>query len=608
MMPSPLPTGCLLAALSLSPAVRAADPEVAPMAGVSSLIASQDERLAWFKEARFGMFIHWGLYSAAGGYWPPDPETGTRYPQHYAEWIKAWAKVDEPEYGRSLKPLFTPAEGCMEDWAALAKEAGMRYAVLTTKHHEGYTLFNSKAAWSLANPKTGGTNISPAGRDLADEYTQAFRKAGLKAGFYYSLIDWQHPGGEEYRSYMHQHLDELASNYGEISCLWVDFSSASTQGSHWGTRHILENWQQKQPTAIFNNRFWDQLENDFGDFFTPEKYVPPNGFPGRHFEVNHTMNESYGFSYHDQTWKSPRQVIELLSDITSKGGNLLLNIGPDRHGRVPQPSADALREVGAWLRTHGQAIYGTEASPFARLSFNGRCTRSFREGSHRLYLHVHEWPDSGLIRLDGLKTAVRSARLLDGKPVDLTVRSEGDAILELPSVAPDSLMPVIEVVLAGELEVDAYPHARQGADGVLVLQAGDGRIGTAAEPAILRREGDHFGWWSRTEDWLDFTFRMDQPHKIVHHGGNIEKLPGRFQVILDAACAPQAGGEMEIRLGDQVLTLTLQPTGGWDRFAEIPAGELVFDHAGEFELRVRPKSILGPGIVNLRGIRLVPVP
>ena len=583
------------------------DPEVAPMAGITSLVQSREQRMAWFEEARFGMFIHWGLYSAAGGYWPPDPKTGVKYTQHYAEWIKAWAKVPEPDYGKSLKPLFQPDDGCMKEWAELAREAGMRYAVLTTKHHEGYTLFNSRADWSVENPKTGGTNISPAGRDLVREYTEAFRAAGVKPGFYYSLIDWQHPGGAEYKSYLFQHLSELAGNYGEVACLWVDFSNPNHQGAHWGTRAILEHWEKKQPSAIYNNRFWNGLDNDFGDFFTPEKYVPATGFPGRSFEVCHTMNESFGFSYHDEKWKSPREIIELLSDISSKGGNLLLNIGPDRHGRVPEASVKALREVGAWLRGHGDSIYGTEASPFARLSFDGRCTRANRGGKEFLYLHVHRWPESGMIRLDGLKTAVRGARWLGAAPAALPVEGTTEAVLRLPATAPDSLLPVIEVELAGAPEIEAYPHPRQGPDGRVVLAALDAKIGGGNPKPNARLEGRHIGFWTKAEDHVEFTFRVDQPHRIVHTGGTVERKPGEFEILLDMACAPNCGGELEIRLGGQVVVADIQPTGGWNQFATVKAGSLVFSEAGEFTLRLQPKGIRGDGIVNLRTLTLQPV-
>ncbi|MCU0779600.1 MAG: alpha-L-fucosidase [Akkermansiaceae bacterium] len=582
------------------------DPEVAPFAGVEALRETSGERRAWFEEARFGMFIHWGLYSAAGGYWPPDPGTGRKFEQHYAEWIKAWAKVPEPDYGRALKPLFQPEAGCMREWAALARDAGMKYAVLTTKHHEGYTLFNSKAPWSLANDLTGGTNISPPGRDMIAEYAAAFRAAGVVPGFYYSLIDWQHPAGEAYKPYLFQHLDELASNYGEIGLLWVDFSSANTQGSHWNTRAILENWHRKQPRAIYNNRFWDGLENDCGDFFTPEKYVPPAGHPGRVFEVCHTMNESFGFSYHDRKWKSAREVAELLVDIVSKGGNLLLNIGPDRHGRVPEPSAKALREVGAWLNAHGESIYGTGPSPFVRTPFAGRCTVAARDGRHLLYCHLFAWPESGILRLDGLLTPVRSARLLGGGAGEVAVASEGGVVLRLQSGAPEGLLPVVAVELAAAPEVEDIPYPRQAPDRSVTLRAGDAVIQGAAGKTVARLEDNHIGWWSSMDDSLWFPFLMDQPHQTVHTGGTAEQQPGAFEVVLDHACANGAGGELEIRLLDQILKVVIEPTGGWNEFHSKAVGRVTIGQAGLLSVHVRPLAIRGQGLVNLRSVILRP--
>jgi alpha-L-fucosidase len=583
-----------------------ADPEVAPFAGLGALEETSKERRAWFEEARFGMFIHWGLYSAAGGYWPPDPGSGKKYEQHYAEWIKAWAKVPEPDYGRALKPLFQPDPGCMKEWAALARDAGMKYAVLTTKHHEGYTLFNSKAPWSLANELTGGTNISPAGRDMVAEYADAFRSAGVVPGFYYSLIDWQHPAGEPYKPYLFQHLDELASNYGEVGLLWVDYSSATTQGSHWNTRAILENWHRKQPRAIYNNRFWNGLENDFGDFFTPEKYVPPTGHPGRVFEVCHTMNESFGFSYHDGKWKSAREVAELLVDIVSKGGNLLLNIGPDRHGRVPEPSATALREVGAWLETHGESIYGTGPSPFSRTPFAGRCTVAERDGRHLLYCHLFEWPESGILRLDGLVTPVRSAWLLGGGVGEAVVDRSGGPSIQLPATAPDSLLTVLAVELAAAPEVEELPYTRQASDRSVTLRAADALIQGAVGKPVARLEGEHVGWWSSMDDSLWFHFLMERPHEVRHTGGTAEQQPGTFEVILDHACADAAGGELEIRLLDQVIKMAVEPTGGWTEFRSESIGRITIGQPGLLALHVRPLAIHGQGLVNLRSVTLRP--
>ncbi len=604
----------IAAAITTVGGVAKADPEVSPFAGVQSLIDSKAERTAWFEEARFGMFIHWGLYSAAGGYWPPDPETGTKYEQHYAEWIKVWARVPEPEYGDLQKPIFTPEEGIMESWAELARDAGMRYAVLTTKHHDGYTLFESTAPYSVDNEITGGTNISPEGRDLVREYTEAFRDAGVVPGYYYSLIDWQHPGysGEEYIEYLHHHLDELASNYGDVGILWVDFSSAERQGSHWGTRAILENWHAKQPAAIYNNRFWNGLENDYGDFFTPEKYIPPTGHPGRLFEVCHTMNESFGFSYHDQNWKSTRDILEMLTDIVSKGGNLLLNVGPDRYGRIPEPSAVVLREVGQWLEHHGESIYGTQASPFVRTPFEGRCTVAERDGAHTLYLHLYEWPESGMIRLDGLTTGVTGARLIGPAPAALEVNVDGTPLVRLPEAPPEGVeMPVVAVSLDGPPNTDELPYVFQAADRRVVVNATDAIIQTSADEPVIRPEtavgGVHLGYWSSVDDSVWFPFFADRPLRVVHTGGTAEEHPGEFEVLVEYACAEGAGGEIEIRLLDQVLKADVESTGGWRSFETRSLGKVTLSQSGLQAMHVRPLSIEGQGLMNLRSITLRPV-
>ncbi len=446
------------------------DSEVSPYAGAEGWQETKAARLQWFNDAKFGMFIHWGLYSPAGGYWPPDPEAGKKYPQHYSEWIRTWAKVSEPEYGRLTKPLFIPDPGCTDEWAELAKDAGMKYTVLTTKHHDGYTLFNAKAPYSVKNDITGTTNISPAGRDMVAEYATSVRKQGLKVGYYYSLIDWQHPDAvpesrlwptaedsdhREYVDYMHSHMKQLFTDYGPSDIMWVDYSSAQFQGSVWGTKELLTELHQLQPQALVNNRFWNGLENDYGDFFTPEKYVPPAGYPGRSFEVCHTMNESFGYSHHDTKWKNSKDIVEMLVDIVSKGGNLLLNVGPDARGHIPAESARVLRETGQWLKTYGDAIYGTAATPFDKLDFNGRCTRkSVAENKTNLYLHLFSWPADKRIVVPALQNKLVGAVLM-GTSQKLTteVTAEG-IVITLPESPPSETCPVVTLQIEGAPKVN----------------------------------------------------------------------------------------------------------------------------------------------------------
>jgi len=438
----------------------AAGDEMQAYAGVREWAQDSDQRMEWWREARFGLFIHWGLYAAAGGYWPPDPAEGKLYPQHYSEWIQNWAKVPPAEYARLARPLFTAAKYDPSEWARLAKRAGMRYAVLTTKHHDGYTLFNSEAPYSLDNAISGGSNISPPGRDLVGEYVQAFRKAGLKVGFYYSLWDWQHldapehgpnTGGQReygnYVDYLHQHVRELMTNYGKIDIFWPDYSSDRFQGSFWRSRELLAKLREWQPEIIMNNRLWAGIENPNADFQTPEKYVPDTGLPGIDWEVCHTMNESFGFSFHDQKWKTVPETVRLLIDIASKGGNLLLNVGPAADGSLPEEAVGILEGVGDWMMIYGNAIHGTDAGPFPRLDW-GRATRA----GDRLYLFVYDWPSNGQLAVP-LANDPESARIMGGQELKWKAGEKGLLLSGLPERAPNSIASVIELELDGEPEV-----------------------------------------------------------------------------------------------------------------------------------------------------------
>jgi alpha-L-fucosidase len=365
----------------------------------------------------------------------------------------------------------------------------MRYAVMTAKHHDGFTLFNSGEAYSLSNDIAGGTNISPAGRDVAREFADAMRARGLRAGFYYSLLDWQHPDAYEmalpaysktertrdhtrYLAYMRGHVNELLTNYGPLSTIWFDYSDPTHQGAAWGAAQLMSDMRAKQPEILVNNRLYFGLENKNGDYGTPEKYVPPTGLPGMDWEVNHTLNESYGFSAHDMNWKDTATVVRLLSDIVSKGGNLLLNIGPDANGRVPEAAERALRGVGAWMRLHGEAIYGTTASPFQRLPW-GRATQ--KPGT--LYLHIFDWPSDGRLMVP-MQGEVRAARLLGS---DATLKwgaseqESGRLVVELPAKAVDAAVSVVRLDLAGEVKPMSF----------LVFPAADGSITLTPHDATL---------------------------------------------------------------------------------------------------------------------------
>ena len=584
-------TRCLVTtalAVSAFPAFGQGDPQSSPYAGVEAWAKDRDERLAWFREARFGMLIHLGLYSGAAGTWPPGSQDSRQDERQRPEWIRTWASIGKEDYERTLKSLFHPEPGCTDEWAKLAKDAGMRYAIFSAKSEEGYTLFNGAP---------GTTNISPAGRDLFGEFVASVRKQQLMPGVYYSLIDWNHSAPSQYPLYLQEHFKELATGYGPLGILWVDGSTATDEASRWGTRNLLETWRNHQPASVINNRFWNGLENPNGDFMTPERYVLPSAIDGRMFEVRHTLTDHLGYCGENVPWKSPREILLLLSDVASKGGNLLLGVGPDASGRIPGKAADSLRRTGGWLKTHGEAIYGTGPTPFLAPTFDGRCTVAERDGTHILYCHLHQWPPGGTISLDGLSTRCVSAVLMGEQPLELEVSNISWPTISLPQHPPDrdNPLPIVAARLEGKPTIDPIPYPLQGVDRTVTLTASQAIL--APGPGTknpLRLEGQHIGFWSQKADSLWFPVMM--------------KHPGKFRVVLEVAVSRPCGGEIEIRVLDEALRLPLEPTGeGWGNFVDLEAGVVKIPQAGLHAIHIRPIRIEGYGLMNLRTVRLLPV-
>ncbi len=428
----------------------------------------RNSRMQWWREARFGMFVHWGLYSGLAGTWK-GKAVGTRGGM---EWIQQRVGVDTWEYAHEAVPLFAPAEGFAREWARLAREAGCKYVVFTTKHHDGFALFKSDHTTYDAHDLIG--------RDLCEEIVEAVRNEGLKVGFYHSVIDWHHPqydyikadqlphplkgkpspngprNHDIYLDYLHDQARELFSNYGPIDVIWWDYSKKGNEGSFWRADELMAMARRLQPGIISNNRLYhiphiekddsvDRLRTwkpEQGDFTTPEQTIPSTGIPGVDWEVCMTMNTTWGYSEHDRAWKSSETLIHNLIDIVSKGGNYLLNIGPKGDGSIPAESIESMRAIGRWMKVNGEAIYATTASPFERPAW-GRYTRN----NGKIFAHVFDWPEDGILLVPSGGLKVKRVYLLadpDRNSLKTESRSNGLAI-HVPPEAPDEIASVVVI-------------------------------------------------------------------------------------------------------------------------------------------------------------------
>src|SRR5580698_2402773 len=392
------------------------------------------QRMRWWHAARFGMFIHFGVYSTIGRH----------------EWVmedEAWPIGPYAAHASN----FHPGSDCPRAWAKLAKAAGMKYMVMTTKHHEGFCNFDTKLT-NYCAAKQGP------GRDVVREYVVAARAEGLRVGFYYSLMDWHHPDGarcatdevarRRFVDYTHGLIRELLTNYGKIDVLWYDVAWP-LDAKGWESIRMNKMIFELQPEIVVNNR--NKLT---GDFSTPEqKIVAETG--GRAWESCMTMNDSWGYQAADDNWKSSRTILRNLVTCARDGGNYLLNIGPEADGTIPEPSVHALRQVGEWLETNGHTIFDSDICAVRRSSY-----ASFTRKNQTLYMHVHFWPGD-YVAISGLMTKVNSAKLVKtGQSVAFTQDDFRVRFTGLPMEAPDFPLTTIAI------ECDSEP--RQDTDYVRI--------------------------------------------------------------------------------------------------------------------------------------------
>lgn len=420
--------------------------------------ADKDKRMQWWRDARFGMFIHFGLYAVPAGEW--------KGATNHAEWIRTTAQIPLKEYDQFISQ-FNPISFNAETWVQMAKDAGMKYITITSKHHDGFCLWDSK--------QTDFDIMStPFKRDILEELATACRKiGGIKLCFYHSIMDWHHPDYNErrdwekdrpvegtdrkrYIAYMKNQLKELVINYGDIGVIWFD-GEWENFWTHEDGKELYNYVRSLKPGIIINNRV-DKgrsgmagmtTEGDYGgDFGTPEQEIPETGLPGVDWESCMTMNNNWGYNQADKNFKSAKDLIQKLVDIASKGGNFLLNIGPKADGTFPQESIDRLKAIGGWMKINGESVYGTSASPFEHINW-GRVTQKKIGENTCLYLHVFDWPANGKLQLGGIANKPLKVYELAGKKDLLFTAKDNMISIQVPATAADTINTVIVIEIKG---------------------------------------------------------------------------------------------------------------------------------------------------------------
>jgi alpha-L-fucosidase len=573
---------------------------------------NRDARMQWWREARFGLFIHFGLYALPAGEWQNKKIPGG------GEWILNNAHIPLPDYEK-LKDQFNPEKFDAKQWVQLAHQAGMRYLVITAKHHDGFCLWPTKlnADWNIA--------ATPFKRDLLKELADACKQDGtIRFCIYYSIMDWHHqdaqsinapnynpprndpkggykpnPNFQRYvEDYMKPQLKELVENY-DPGVIWFDGEWIPDYTDPMG-RDLYTYCRTLNPKLIINNRVGktrkgltglSEDKDSPGDFGTPEQQIPATGLPqGTDWESCMTMNETWGFKQSDTKWKPTQTLIRNLVDVVSKGGNYLLNVGPTAQGEIPPESTKRLQQIGQWMKTNAPSIHAATPSPFKKLYWGKATTGQ----DQTLYLHAFVWPNGSELIVP-LTNKVTTAKLLPSENTNLTTSNEEDGlhIKNLPATPPDPL----DTVIALKLEGPPQPldqSIKQSQDGTLTLLATDCEV--HATNAKLEKKGDHpynIGYWTNVADHLTWDTT------ITH--------PGRFTITLEYSLGgPPPGSEINLEFGNtKTIAIKLDPTKDFLDFKTVPAGEIDIP-PGPITITLRPTKKSGVAVMDLRRIDLKP--
>lgn len=561
--------------------------------------AATQKALQQWREDRFGMFIHWGLYAAPAGEWNGKEVPGI------GEWIMNHARIPVVDYEK-LALQFNPTKFNADEWAKAAKDAGVKYIVITTKHHDGFAMYKSNAS------KYNIVDATPFHRDPLKELAAACHKAGIKLGIYYSQTqDWHEPNGlgntwdftepspQAFASYLETKVKpqvrELLTNYGPISLIWFDTPKIMTKEQ---SEDLVRLVHGLQPSCLVSGR----VGNGAGDYDSTGDNQITVGAVKRDWEAPVTLNDTWGFKKNDHNWKPVPVLVRQLVRTVSGGGNYLLNVGPDATGTIPAPSAERLAQVGKWMKVNGESIYGAGASPFRYEPDFGLVTSK----PGKLYLHLFTWPQKEVV-VSGLKNKVQSASLLAEKG-DLVVKKANDGSLhiQLPPSAPDPIDSVIVLNIAGAPAVETA--LLQQPSGQLTLPAFRGQVHQPAASSRLKFDSRGVAErWFSSEEWLSWEARVSHPGEFEVQVLSSEQKYGKGW---------EGGHKLSLEVAGQKVSGTINrdsveqdPTSPYWKHVVSNIGRVKIDKPGQYTLNLKPEKIeaaqkLGLTLVS---IRLVPV-
>jgi alpha-L-fucosidase len=558
----------------------------------------------WFRDGKFGMFIHWGPYSVLGGEW-----NGKRIKQgDNAEWIMQKLEIPVDEY-RKIAATFNPVDFDAEEWVALAKKAGMKYIIITSKHHDGFAMYDSEVS------NYNIVDYTPYGRDPLKELSEACAEAGIRFCIYYShREDWEHPYAygntwdfdssqtkldtmdypELFRKYLDEkaipQLKELLTNYGPMGIVWFDRGMYTQEQG----KEFVELIHNLQPDCIVNGRVGHYNKELLGDYQSLADNGMPIGGIEEYWETPQTLNDTWGYSKHDNNWKQAEEIIRRMVTIISKGGNYLLNVGPTGEGIIPQPSAEILSRVGKWMDKNSESIYGTSSSPFTYELPWGFCTRK----GNLLYLHVFDWPEDGILEVEGLYNDPLEAYLLINKEKQLDIRKESNNKLHinLPESPPDDINTVVVLKIKGKPDVKPFVIVQNEYEPVSLDYLTANTSGRAVKRFNRKGEEERF-----------HISKMQGPDDIIEWHVNF-KTPGLYNVLITyAAIEGWDDCRYIIQSGKEKISGPVISTQAWYEYKTEQIGQLNITKPGLTTIRLYSKEELDHYLMYFSKIELFPV-